>query len=71
MYLQCLTVVLIKQHYNEKGEILSMEGITTKILLLVAALFLFVVVVVGVLQPTIASKGDEVKTTITGTKMSK
>nr|WP_173026424.1 hypothetical protein [Aeromonas sp. Ne-1] len=48
-----------------------MEGITTKVLLLVAALFLFVVVIVGALQPTISNKGDEVKTTITGTKMSK
>ncbi|WP_202760534.1 hypothetical protein [Heyndrickxia sporothermodurans] len=46
-----------------------MEGIMTKILLIVASIFLFVVVIVGVIQPSISDKGNSVKTSIDGTKL--
>lgn len=46
-----------------------MEGIMTKVLLIVASIFIFVVVVVGLLQPAIESKGESVKTSITNTKL--
>lgn len=46
-----------------------MEGITTKILLIVAMIFVFVGVIVGVVQPAIKSKGDSVKTSIEATKL--
>lgn len=48
-----------------------MEGIMTKILLIVASIFIFVVVIVGVVQPAVQDKGDDVKTSIDGTKLSK
>ncbi|MBL5768429.1 hypothetical protein [Heyndrickxia sporothermodurans] len=41
----------------------------TKILLIVASIFLFVVVIVGVIQPSIEGKGNDVKTSIDGTKL--
>ena len=47
-----------------------MEGILTKILLVVAAIFLFVVVIVNVMQPTIQSKATDVQTSIKNTKLS-
>lgn len=46
-----------------------MEGILTKILLIVASIFLFVVVIAGVMYPTIQDKGNEVKTSITSTSL--
>ncbi|MEQ2529099.1 hypothetical protein WMO40_20705 [Bacillaceae bacterium CLA-AA-H227] len=46
-----------------------MEGIVTKILLIVAGVATFVAVIVGLLQPAIKSKGEEVKNTVENTKV--
>lgn len=44
-----------------------MDQLGSKILLMVGALALFVVLFVGVINPAIKDKGDEVKTEIGGT----
>ena len=48
-----------------------MEGIGTKVLLILGALFLFAVVVIGLIQPAIETKGTEIKTKIEAVQTSK
>ena len=48
-----------------------MEGILTKILLVVASIFLFMVVIVNVMEPTIQSKASDVQKSIQSTSLGK